>query len=70
MSIKNIKNRFDIFAYPVYGFNFDGNEKIGSWFGLFWTIVVFLIVASFSTIKMQHLIAGRNPVITTNELPG
>jgi hypothetical protein len=70
MSIQNIKNRYDIFAYPVYGFNFEGKEKIGSWFGLFWTFIGFLMVMSFSSIKMIHLVEGKNPLITTSERHG
>ena len=70
MKAESIRNRFDIFSYPVYGFNVDGLQKMGSWSGLFCTAVVLVVMSSYSVIKLMHLVEGHNPLIANSELTG
>jgi len=59
-----------MFSYPVYAFNIDGNVKIGSYTGIFCSIIVFTIMWTFSILKTSHLIGGRNPLIANSEITG
>ena len=59
-----------MFSYPVYAFNLDGNEKIGSWTGIFCSIMLFTVMSTFSSLKTSHLIEGKNPLIANSELTG
>ena len=68
MKIESLRNRLDLFSYPVYGFNVDGRRNMGSWIGLFCTAVVFTVMMSYSLIKLIHL--GDNSMIANSELTG
>ena len=70
MKVQGYINRFDMFSYPVYGFNIDGRAKIGSWTGIVCSVLVATVMLTFSTLKMSHLIEGRNPLIANSELTG
>ena len=63
MKTRDFINQNDLFATPVYGFNIAGNEKIGSFVGCIGTILVLTTTLLYGTIKMGHLIRGKNPAV-------
>jgi hypothetical protein len=70
MAVREFMGRVDLFAYPVYGFNIEGREKIGSGVGMLCSILVFLIISTFTIHKATDLSTGKNPLISTTELQG
>jgi hypothetical protein len=55
MKTEKINNRFDMFSYPVYGFNVNGDSKMGSWTGIFCTLVLLVVMSSYTALKFIHL---------------
>jgi len=63
-----VLNRFDMFSYPVYGFNVDGHRKIGSCTGILCTALVTVVMICYTLINLTRLIEGRNPLIANSEV--
>jgi hypothetical protein len=70
MKVQTMLNHFDLFSYPVYGFNVEGHQKIGSCIGLVCTTMVSLVMISYSLIQVNRLVEGRNPLIANSEVTG
>ena len=70
MKFESIKDRFDIFSYPVYGFNLDGRRNIGSWTGTICTTMALTVMMTYVLIKLDFLMEGKNPLIAKYELSG
>ena len=60
--MNRLRSKFDIFAAPVPQFNLDGRERIHSLLGLLCSLVLFLIIFTFSLVKLLH---SKSPLITS-----
>ena len=53
---KKVTDTIDIFPAPVITTNIDGNSKISSKTGAFFTIVVVAILSAFAVVHLQTMI--------------
>ena len=67
MKTKNFINRYDYFSAPVFGFNIDGGQRVGSGMGLCCSVLVAIITLVYATVKMKHLVEGNNPQVMFSE---
>ena len=52
MKTARLLNRYDLFKTPVYSFNIEGSDGVGSGIGFICSLVVIMITLAFSSIKM------------------
>ena len=54
--IKRVTDSLDMFSEPVISSNIDGNSKISSKTGVFFTLVTLAILSSYAVLHLQTMI--------------
>jgi hypothetical protein len=67
MKSRDFINRTDLFGEPVYGFNINGSQKIGSMAGLIGSFLAITLTLIYATIRLNILVKGHNPNISYAE---
>ena len=57
------RHDWDLFAEPI-GLNFKGKTKVGTYFGLFLTILIVLLMTTYSFYMLLKVFSKDNPNIT------
>ncbi len=60
-------DKWDLFGASVPHFNFDGKRSIGTGVGLTCSILLALVIGSFTGLKCLHLAIGHNPNVMVSE---
>jgi hypothetical protein len=63
----NIFDRTDCFSQNVHSFNIDGNGKVGTSIGTFFSFIILSTMFLYISIKGRILIMSENPLITTTK---
>ena len=59
----------DIFGNSVSSFNIGGQTVVKTVTGAFVTLTMYTLMFAFTTLKLEHLIERKNPIISTNLIP-
>jgi hypothetical protein len=60
----NFVDRFDLFSAQVSSFNVAGRQRVGSFIGLVFSLVLIGTVIVFSGYKFVHFLEKNGPVIS------
>jgi len=57
-------NQYDYFGHEMPKFNYKGQSKLGTPFGLISTVIFATMLALYTISKFVHLVTFKNPLIT------
>ena len=55
----------DIFGASIPSFNLGGKQYIKTWTGAISTLIIFMLLVLFGSMKLDHLLRRSNPIINT-----
>ena len=64
----NIFDRYDMFGTPIPSFNLEGTDRVGTSIGCIFSVIITVIVLSYSYTKGKIFVYKDKPLITTASL--
>lgn len=65
-----VLDSIDIFAAPIWGFNFESRHKIHTYLGVWCSFLLFTVISLFGTVKLSHVITRHNPRVSRHAIDG
>ena len=66
--IGNFFDRWDYFSESMPQFNMEGKKKVGTLVGCIYTVLLLLIICSYSIIRMYFFVTQARPLISSYTL--
>jgi hypothetical protein len=58
-------DRWDYFGEPIPSFNIEGSSHVGSSIGFIFSIIMWITIFCYATLKGFHLLSKHNPQVSS-----
>ena len=65
MDLGTVFNQYDFFATPAPRFHLQGHAKIGTVFGCLFSILVVIILTTYTGFRSVEMVTGARPAISS-----